>query len=65
MTPEMTYEAAMARLETIAREMEMGETPIDELAAKLREAKELVAFCRARLTAVEQEIQTLTADNQD
>ena len=49
----------MKRLETLAREMEAGEVPIDLLAAKLKEAQQLLAFCKDKLTRAEAEVQKL------
>lgn len=52
----MTYEQAMAQLETLARQMENNELNIDDLARKLREAQQLIAQCRQQLTQVDEEI---------
>lgn len=56
---EMTYEQAMAQLETLARQAEDGTLPIDQLAAKLRDAQQLLQFCQQKLTAAEEEVQKL------
>ena len=58
----LTYEAAMKRLETLAREMEAGEVPIDQLATKLKEAQKLLTFCKDKLTRAEAEVQKLLAE---
>lgn len=58
----LTYEAAMKRLETLAREMEVGEVPIDQLATKLKEAQKLLTFCKDKLTRAEAEVQKLLAE---
>lgn len=58
----LTYEAAMKRLETLAREMEAGEVPIDQLATKLKEAQQLLTFCKDKLTRAEAEVQKLLAE---
>ena len=55
----LTYEAAMQRLEALAREMEAGQVPIDELAAKLQEAQQLLRFCQDKLTKADAEVQKL------
>ena len=47
---ELTYEGAMERLEILAREMEGGEVAIDQLAVKLKEAQQLLSFCKDKLT---------------
>lgn len=56
MEKKMTYEQAMKRLEQIVAKTESGEMDIDSLAANLKEAKELVAYCKERLTNVETEV---------
>lgn len=55
----MTYEEAMAQLEKLARQAEDGTLPIDQLAAKLKDAQQLLQFCRLKLTAAEEEVQKL------
>ena len=54
-----TYEEAMTQLEDIARQMESGNVPIDTLAEKLAKAQELLAFCRDRLTKVDEQVNQL------
>lgn len=56
----MTYEEAMARLDVIAREMEGSVTGIDEMAARLQEAQELVRFCQEKLLEAEKKLQIVT-----
>ncbi len=58
----LTYEAAMERLETLAREMEAGNVPIDQLATKLKEAQQLLAFCKEKLTKADAEVQQLLGE---
>ncbi len=52
----MKYAEAMKRLEEIVMKIENGEMNIDNLAENLKEAKELVGFCKAKLLAVEEEV---------
>ena len=52
----MKYAEAMKRLEEIVIKIENGEMDIDNLAENLKEAKELVGFCKAKLLAVEEEV---------
>jgi exodeoxyribonuclease VII small subunit len=61
---ELTYEGAMERLEILAREMEGGEVAIDQLAAKLKEAQQLLSFCKDKLTKADEEVQRLLADTE-
>ncbi|MBR4366410.1 MAG: exodeoxyribonuclease VII small subunit [Bacteroidaceae bacterium] len=56
---EMTYENAMKRLEEIVDKVENGQMDIDSLSATLKEAQELVAFCRDKLTKVDAEIKKI------
>lgn len=46
----------MERLETLAREMEEGNVAIDLLATRLKEAQQLLAFCRDKLTRAGEEV---------
>lgn len=59
MEQELTYEAAMERLEALAREIEGGNIAIDQLATKLKEAQQLLAFCKEKLTKAEAEVTKL------
>jgi exodeoxyribonuclease VII small subunit len=56
---ELTYENAMKRLEEIVDKVENGQMDIDSLSATLKEAQELVAFCRDKLTKVDAEIKKI------
>lgn len=59
MKKNITYEQAMSRLDEIARQMEQGETGIDDMAKQLQEAQELTKFCREKLLKAEKNCQTL------
>lgn len=63
MKKSMKYEEAISALETIARQLEQNELPIDQIADRLREAQKLVAFCRAQLTGVDAEIKKIIDEN--
>ena len=58
MTPvkELTYNQAVAELENILRLMQSDDCDIDRLAALTCRATELIAECRSRLTATEEEL---------
>ena len=60
----LTYETAMERLEALAREMEAGNVAIDQLATKLKEAQQLLAFCKDKLTKADAEVQQLLGAEQ-
>lgn len=57
----MKFEEALQKLETLAREMEEGNVPIDEMATRLREAKELIAQCRKQLSDADQQVKQILA----
>ena len=56
MEEKMTYEKAVKRLEEIVKKIEGGEMDIDSLTANLKEAKDLVEYCKEKLTNVEAEV---------
>jgi len=62
MEQEMTYELAVERLEKLTNEMERGNVPIDLLATKLKEAQQLLAFCKDKLTKADSEVKKLLED---
>ena len=59
MKEEMKYEEAMQRLETIVSQIENNELGIDELTAKLKEAKQMLKTCKDKLTKTDKEIRKL------
>lgn len=61
---KMTYEQAMLRLEDIVRQVEHGETSIDSLTDLLKEAKQLIAYCKDKLYATEEEIKKVLAEDE-
>ena len=60
-----TYSQAMARLETIVRQVDSNELEIDELVKKIKEANEIIAFCSEKLKKADTEIEKLLADKQE
>ena len=58
---EMTFEAAIARLEEIVRMLEGGSAPLDKSLAMFEEGVALVKLCNARLDSAEQKVKILTA----
>ncbi len=56
------YEEALAQLETIVRKMEANEFDIDELAAQLKTAQQLIKFCKDKLTLTEEELRKIQAE---
>ena len=56
---KMKYSEAVARLEEIMAKVQSGRIDIDELAGLLKEAQELVKFCRGKLYKVDEEVKAL------
>lgn len=61
---EMSYEQAMARLEELVRQVESNETGIDRLAEQLKEARQLIAFCKEKLYATDEEIKKILEEEE-
>ena len=59
----MKYEEAISKLEQLARQLEQNELPIDQIAPRLREAQELVSFCKEQLLSVDSEIKKIISDD--
>ena len=59
-----SYSQAMARLEEIVRQIDGNQLEIDQLAEKIKEANEIIAFCSDKLTKADQEIEKLLAEKQ-
>ncbi len=55
----LSYEYAIGLLEELVRRIEANETGIDRLAGELKEAQRLVAFCREKLYATDEEIKKI------
>jgi len=53
------YEDALAELERLVGAMEGGQLPLDTLLDNYRRGAQLLDLCRARLQAVEQQVQVL------
>jgi exodeoxyribonuclease VII small subunit len=61
MEEKLTYEQAYDELQKIAAEIEKGETPVDELALRLKRAAELLEYCQARLRSTEDEVERIVS----
>lgn len=60
-----SYSEAMTRLEKIVRQIDNNELEIDELASKLKEANQIIAFCSDKLTKVDAEIEKMLEEKQE
>ena len=54
-----SYEDAVAELDRLVLAMEGGQLPLDRLLESYKRGADLLAFCRARLEAVEQQVKVL------
>ena len=55
------YEAALQELERLVISMESAQLPLDQLLDSYKRGAHLLSYCRARLEAVEQQVQVLEA----
>lgn len=58
-TEPASYEDALGELERLVEAMENGQLPLDELLDRYKRGAELLAFCRQRLQAVEEQVKLL------
>ncbi len=58
-TAKLTFETALARLESIVESMESGDVPLAELLARFEEGNKLLKLCEARLKDAEIKIEQL------
>jgi exodeoxyribonuclease VII small subunit len=54
-----SYEQAVAELDQLVQRMEAGQLPLDQLLDSYRRGADLLAWCRQRLQAVEQQVKLL------
>lgn len=52
----MTYEEAMRQLEKIVSDIEEGKLDIDLISERLKQAQQLITFCKDKLYATEQDV---------
>ncbi len=56
-----SYEAGLQELEQLVAELESGRLPLDQLLGSYQRGAALLAFCRDKLQAVEDQIKVLDA----
>lgn len=59
MESPITYESALAELEQIVSAVERGDLPINQLTSRIKRAQELLSLCKAQLTQVENDVNSL------
>ena len=56
---EKTYKEAYNELESILKDLQNNDTDVDVLTEKLREANELIEYCKKRLAKIEVDVDKL------
>jgi exodeoxyribonuclease VII small subunit len=60
LSPEpVSYEQALGELDRLVQAIESAQQPLDELLGSYRRGAQLLAYCRGRLDAVEQQVKVL------
>jgi exodeoxyribonuclease VII small subunit len=57
--PPASYEAALQELEQLVQVIESGQLPLEQLLTGYQRGAELLAFCRGKLEALENQIKVL------
>lgn len=56
MSESVTFDTAFAEIEQIVQQIENEAIPLDQLAEKVKRAKELISFCNEKLRNIEAEL---------
>ncbi len=59
LSPELTFEKALAELERTVQRMERGDLSLEQALAAHQRGLELAKFCQARLEAAQQQVKVL------
>ena len=62
---DVTFEAAMSRLEEIVKYLEGGNAPLDKSLEVFEEGVALVKLCNSKLDSAEQKVKFLTAGGEE
>ena len=62
---ELTFEAALSRLEEIVRALDSGSAPLDESLALFEEGVGLVKLCSGKLDSAEQRVKILVGGKEE
>ncbi|MDZ7775324.1 MAG: exodeoxyribonuclease VII small subunit [Bacteroidales bacterium] len=65
MSKELTYSEAISELESILKQIEQDDIPVDELLEKVKRSSELIIFCKDKLTKTESEVHAVLEDLQE
>ena len=61
---KQTYTEAIERVEEIVNELESGQLDIDDVSTRLKEAQQLLKFCKTRLNKVENDVKKILEDGE-
>ncbi len=64
MDKDMTYAKAAQRLNDIIKQIESEQLDIDTLTDTLKEAKQLIEFCKQRLYTIEQDVKEILGEEE-
>ena len=59
---ELTFEAALAELESIVEDMEGGQLPLEKSLAAYKRGAELLQFCQRQLQNAQQQVKVLESE---
>lgn len=59
---KQSYQEAFDELQTIVRQLESGNTTVDELSLKIKRASELIKICKEKLHTTEMDVQQILKD---
>jgi len=62
-TKPESYDQAICELENIVKQIENEEFSMDTLLEKIKQAAELIEFCKQRLKTVDEEVQKIMVKN--
>lgn len=60
---ELSFEAAMERLEQIVQQLEQGDAPLEQAIELFQEGMQLSRFCNQKLEQVERKIEMLIEED--
>jgi exodeoxyribonuclease VII small subunit len=59
---ELTYQQALDELTHLVAELENENIPIDDLAAKVKRASDLIQYCQSKLTQTNTEVKKIISN---
>lgn len=62
MSTDISYTDALNELNEISRAIDNESIPLDELAAKVKRASELITICRTKLRSTEDEVKKIIGE---